>query len=131
MKRDLKIMIADDNKNILYMMKELIERNTNLKIYMVVESSKDQIEKMNNEEFDFIITDIRRKGENISGLDIILKAEKEKRKEKFILVTASTKSEILKYSDNKISENIVGYIVKPFNYEALIQMIKRIICEKE
>lgn len=131
MKRNLKIMIADDNKNILYMMKELIETNTNFKIATTVESSKEQIEKMNNEEFDFIITDIQRKNEEISGIDIIMKAEREKRKEKFILVTASTKSEILKYSNNKISENIVGYIVKPFNYEALIQMIKRIICEKE
>lgn len=112
--KEIRIAIADDNKPMVEFMKEFIEERSNLKIYRTVTSSKEEIEMMNNDKIDLIITDIMRKGESISGLDIIKQAEKEKRKEKFILLTASSEKELEYLTNYKIPSNIIGYLKKPF-----------------
>lgn len=112
--KEIRIAIADDNKPMVEFMKQFIEERSNLKIYRTVTSSKEEIEMMNNDKIDLIITDIMRKGESISGLDIIKQAEKEKRKEKFILLTASSEKELEYLTNYKIPSNIIGYLKKPF-----------------
>lgn len=86
-----KILIADDNKALAGMMKSFIEKNSKFKILDIATSSAEQFELMGKHNPDLIITDIMRKGESISGLDIIRVCEKQDKRVKFILVTASTK----------------------------------------
>ena len=128
MDNEAKIVIADDNVILANFIKEYIENNSNFKIYKLVNSSKQEIEMLEVEKVDIIITDIMRNGEEISGLDIIQKAEKYKKKEKFILLTASSKQEIEYLTNHKLPENIVGYIKKPFkDWNEIIQAIENAI----
>ena len=128
MDNEAKIVIADDNVILANFIKEYIENNSNFKIYKLVNSSKQEIEMLEVEKVDIIITDIMRNGEEISGLDIIQKAEKYKKKERFILLTASSKQEIEYLTNHELPENIVGYIKKPFkDWNEIIQAIENAI----
>lgn len=120
----LDILIADDNVAVANMMKKFIESNSKFKILDIATSSKEQLEMMEKYSPHVILTDIMRKGEEISGLDIILKAEEENRKEKFILVTASHKREYFR-NDEEIPKNIIGYLRKPFEWNELIIQLER------
>ena len=121
---ELNILIADDNVAVAKMMKEFIEKNSKFKIIDIAISSKEQLEMMEKYSSHVILTDIMRKGEEISGLDIILKAEKDNRKEKFILVTASHKREYFR-NEQEIPKNIIGYLRKPFEWNELIIQLQR------
>lgn len=114
MNEALKIVIADDNIILANFIKDYIEKNSNFIIYKLVNSSEQEIELLNNEKIDIIITDIIRNKEEISGLDIIQKAEKENRQEKFILLTASSKQEIEYLTNYKLPQNITGYLKNLF-----------------
>jgi len=119
-----KIIIADDNIAIANLTKEFIEKNSNYKILDIAKSSKEEIEMIEKYSPDIIITDVRRKGENISGLDIILECEKNNKNIKFILVTACDKNEIMYMNNYEIPSNIIGYLRKPFEWEKIIGIIQ-------
>lgn len=128
MNEELKIVIADDNIILANFIKDYIEKNSNFIIYKLVNSSEQEIELLNNEKIDIIITDIIRNKEEISGLDIIQKAEKENRQEKFILLTASSKQEIEYLTNYKLPQNITGYLKKPFSdWNEIIHIIENTI----
>ena len=120
----MKILIADDNKTIAGMMKSFIEKNSKFKILKIATSSKEQLKMMKKYKPDVILTDIIRKGENVSGLDIIMDYEGQNRNEKFILVTASDKREFFR-NDEEMPRNIIGYLRKPFEWNELIIQLQR------
>ena len=60
MNEALKIVIADDNIILANFIKDYIEKNSNFIIYKLVNSSEQEIELLNNEKIDIIITDIIR-----------------------------------------------------------------------
>ena len=120
----IKIVIADDNKSVAELMKSFIEKNSKFKIIDVATSSAEQFEIMGKHNPDIVITDIMRKGESISGLDIIRVCEKQDKKVKFILVTASDKREFFR-NDEEMPKNIVGYLRKPFDWNELIVQLQR------
>ena len=74
--KDLKIIIADDNKGISEQYKNYIEKNSNFKITDIAVSSKQEMEMIEKYSPDVIITDYIRNNEDISGIDIILDCEK-------------------------------------------------------
>jgi len=119
-----KIIIADDNIAIANLTKEFIEKNSNYKILDIAKSSKEEIEMIEKYSPDIIITDVRRNGEDISGLDIILKYEKNNKNIKFILVTACDKNEIMYMNNFEMPSNIIGYLRKPFEWEKIIEIIQ-------
>ncbi len=79
----LDILIADDNVAVAKMMKEFIEKNSKFKILDIATSSKEQLEMMEKYSPHVILTDIMRKGEEISGLDIIQQKKKIEKKNLF------------------------------------------------
>lgn len=119
-----KILIADDNKALAGMMKSFIEKNSKFKILDIATSSAEQLELMGKHNPDLIITDIMRKGESISGLDIIRVCEKQDKKVKFILVTASTKQEFVK-ENGEMPKNVIGYLKKPFEWNDIIEELQK------
>lgn len=125
MKEELKIIIADDNKAIAELMKRYIEENSEFRILDIATSSKEQIELMDKHSIDIILTDIMRKNEDISGLDIILESAKNNRKEKFILITASPKQEIIMKYDYEKPTNIIAYLKKPFDFKNIIDELEK------
>lgn len=82
---------------------------------------------MQKENIDIIISDLMRKGESISGLDILLQAEKDGRKEKFILITASPKEEIMYKNNYVMPSNVIAYLKKPFEWNCLIEEIENAV----
>lgn len=127
MKKSLKIVIADDNKSLAKFMKEFIEEKSDFNIYKTLSSSEEQLEVMQKENIDIIISDLMRKGESISGLDILLQAEKDGRKEKFILITASSKEEIMYKNNYVMPSNVIAYLKKPFEWNCLIEEIENAV----
>lgn len=121
---EMKILIADDNKAVAGVMKSFIEKNSKFKIFDIATSSVEQLEIMGNHNPDVVITDIMRKGESISGLDIIRVCEKQNKKVKFILVTASDKREFFRTNED-MPRNIIGYLRKPFEWNELIIQLQR------
>lgn len=119
-----KILIADDNKALAGMIKSFIEKNSKFKILDIATSSAEQLELMGKHNPDLIITDIMRKGESISGLDIIRVCEKQDKKVKFILVTASTKQEFVN-GNGEMPKNVIGYLKKPFEWNDIIEELQK------
>lgn len=120
----INIIIADDNKTVAKMMKEFIEKNSDFKILDIATSSKEQIVMMEKYSPDIILTDIMRKGENISGLDIIRACEKQDKKVRFILVTASTKQDFV-MKNGEMPKNVIGYLKKPFEWNEIIEELQK------
>ena len=120
----IKILIADDNKSVAELMKSFIEKNSDFKILDIATSSVEQLEIMGKHNPDVVITDIMRKGESVSGLDIIRVCQKQDKKVKFILVTASDKREFFR-NEEEIPRNIIGYLRKPFDWNELIIQLQR------
>lgn len=123
---NVKIIIADDNKTLAELLKTYIEKNSNYKVLGVATSSKQQIELTNGLDPDVIITDIERKDEEISGLDFILDSENKNRKEKYIIVTASAKEEVLMKNNFEMPSNVLEYIRKPFDFEKILTILNNI-----
>lgn len=121
----LKIIIADDNRQIAEFEKSFLERIGQYNIVAIAFSSKEELELIEKYSPDVVITDIVRKGEEVSGLDIILKCEKEKKKVKFILVTASEMQDILCNNNYKLPTNIISYLKKPFAWDLLIKEVEK------
>lgn len=120
---EIKIIVADDNKIIAQLLKKYIINNSEFNEIEIATSSKQQIELTYELNPDIVISDIERKGETISGLDIILNAEKENRKEKYIIITGSSKEEILIKNNYEMPSNVLEYIRKPFDFEEIINIL--------
>ncbi len=121
----LKIVIADDNRQLAEFSKSFLDRVGQYDILGMVFTSKDEIEVIQKYSPDIVITDIVRKGENVSGLDIILKCEEEKKNVKFILVTASEIQDIIYKTNYKLPTNVISYLKKPFDWNLLIKEIEK------
>ena len=120
----IKIIIADDHIGLAEMMRNFIEKNSKFRVIDIATSSADQLEIMGKYNPDVIITDIVRKGESISGLDIVRVCEKQDKKVKFILVTASTKQEFVK-ENGEMPKNVIGYLKKPFEWNEIIEELQK------
>ena len=66
-----------------------------------------------------------RKNEDISGMDIILKCEEEKRREKFILVTGTEKIFLVNRDTGELPSNVISYLKKPIHWEMLIEALQQ------
>lgn len=122
----MKILIADDNIVLTNLLKDCIEKNTNFSNIIIANSSLEQMRIMEEEKPDLVITDNVRKNEEISGFDIILKYEKENPNIKFILITASPLILFINYETGKLPENIIAFLRKPFDFQQLINELKKI-----
>ena len=121
----MKILIADDYSELANLTKKYIETNSKYKIFDVVTSSADQLRVMEEEDIDVIISDDMRKNEDISGMDIILKCEEEKRKEKFILITGTEKDFLVNRETRELPSNVIGYLKKPIDWKMLIDVLQK------
>lgn len=131
----MKILIADDYTTLGELMKTYIEKNSEYKDILIAKSSKEQLEIMEREEIDLVITDNERKNEDTSGFDIIKEYEKRNSKIKFIVISSTHKMYLINRETGELPKNIVAYLNKPHNWEDTISVIKQaekvILSEKE
>ncbi len=121
--RNIPILIVDDNKTMLRIVRNLLSQNG----FLNVEEATDgqgAIAKMQEKSFSLIISDWNMKP--MTGLELLkhIRADEKLKTTPFIMVTAESKEE------NIIAAKQAGvnnYIVKPFSAETLKSKIVSVL----
>ena len=113
-----RVLIADDDPTCRSFIKEVLRRIG--KVPVVVENGIAAIEKLKNESFDLIITDIKMPGK--SGLEVLEYAKKNTPHCPCILITADGTIDTAVHATKK---GAFYYLLKPVTFEALESLIKK------
>ncbi|MDD4017850.1 MAG: response regulator [Kiritimatiellae bacterium] len=113
-----KILIVDDDPNILIVIQRLLESNGHACV--TAESGLKALELIKGDVFNLIITDMRMP--NMDGLTLLRKLKKDEPSIPVILITA--------YASNKtaiesVKRGVFDYVVKPFQANDLLATVKR------
>ncbi|NGX56433.1 MAG: Transcriptional regulatory protein ZraR [Candidatus Anoxychlamydiales bacterium] len=111
-------LIVDDEKLIRYFLTDVLKR-LNIKV-KEAQNATIAIEKLKNENFDLIITDI--KMPNKSGLDVLKYAKK---KDPFAIVIIITAFGSIDTAINSLNLGAFNYLLKPFSIESIETIIKK------
>lgn len=119
-----RILIVDDEPEITKTFKGFLERTIECE---VCESSggQDAINKINKQNFDLIILDIKMPG--LSGIDVIKEIKKEKN---CAGILVSTGWDSVQVADEAIKAGAADYITKPARLETLKLKVKGILEKK-
>ncbi len=117
-----KILIVDDNRDILILIKHILEQKLNAEIYTAL-SGKEAIDIINEHKPDILIVDYILS--DIDGVEVIKKIKEHPihSKIKTILLTGFKE----KFIKNQININIDAIVEKKFNAGKLIDNLKNII----
>lgn len=117
----MKLLVVDDFAT---MRKIAIKMLAKMGLENVTEavSGKDAWEKMQNEDFDFILTDWNMP--EMTGLELLIEIRKQDKYKDLpvVLITAEAEKENIVKA---ISQGANGYILKPFNLEKLQAAIEK------
>lgn len=124
MEEILNIVIADDNKAIVEMMKKSIEEDKRYKVIGVAIDDESEIEIIDKLKPDIVITDLK-KGNGWTGLKIIEKYLEEEYQPVFFIISASAISSI----DDIRRLHIRHYLNKPYDTDDLKRKLNDIYDE--
>ncbi len=116
------IMTVDDSASVRQMVSFTLREAG----YNVIEASdgSDAISKINNADLNLIVTDLNMP--NMDGIDLI-KTVRIHPKHKYVpIIMLTTESQNEKKLEGK-NAGATGWIVKPFNPEQLINVVKKVI----
>ena len=115
------IMVVDDEKPVLVLLKEVLE-NEGLKV-ITAESGMECLEKLKKVKPDLIVMDMMMP--KMSGYDTIKKiSENPKTKElRIVLLTVSKIEEVSMFELSKFK--ILDYINKPFDIKEIVEKLKK------
>ena len=121
--KKIRILIADDNKQICQFIKKAIESYPEIEIVGIAYTDEDEITMIEELKPDIVITDLVRNGK-YSGLNIIKNYYKRVTSPKFLVISADKKEFVI---DKDLE--VAGYIEKGhgFNFEQIIEEIRKII----
>lgn len=123
MEEVIKILIADDNKAIVEIMRGKIEKDKRYKVIGIAYDVEKEIEIIENLKPDVVITDIRKKNE-WSGLDVIETYKDKEYKPIFFVVSSSINYNVMR------NMNIRYYLAKPYADENFFHKLEEIYYEK-
>ncbi len=117
-----KLLVVDDESSIRLLYEEELADEG----YQVVTAGTagDAVEKLQAEEFDLVVLDIKLKNE--SGLDLLQKIVKERHDMPVILCTAFSC-----YKDDFSAWLADGYVVKSSDMQELKDEIRRVLAKKQ
>ena len=121
----LKIMIVDDEENIVNLVKAIFEQE---KFEVIIANTgKECLEKLNKVKPDLILMDMMMPG--MTGKETTKKIrENPKTKDiKIVFLSVARLSEVGKEELKNLK--VLDYITKPFDNDELVRKVKRIICE--
>lgn len=116
----IKVIIADDDKGICYLLKKQLEKNKNIEVVGVANTDEQEIELIETLKPDIVITDLMRNHE-YTGLDIIKEYFKKEEKPEFLVISADKKEDVI---NNGLK--VAGYLKKPFNLTLIADEVIRI-----
>jgi DNA-binding NtrC family response regulator len=117
-----KLLIADDEKNL----RELYQTELEADGYDVetAANANEVLEKMEHQEYDVIVLDIKMPG--MSGIELLQKIMARDKRQSVILNTAYSS-----YRDNFMSWPAEAYVVKSSDTTELKQTIKRVLAKSQ
>lgn len=118
MKMTGKILIVDDEPDILRLLEKIIFNQTRCEV-VSTNNSLEAPELLEKNDFSVLLLDIRMPG--LSGMEILEMIRQEKRLEQAILITAFSSTES---AEEAIRLGAVDYIEKPFKKERIISSIE-------
>lgn len=115
----MRILIIDRNRNIT----DVLSKYIKLKGFDVktVNDGKKGLESINNEEFDVILLDITLPEFNVNNLSMLLERRKKLKKNKIIVLTASSISQ--RERDKLINNGIDLVLEKPILLSKLLDVL--------
>lgn len=116
-----RILIVDDEPDILKLIERIISEKTHNKI-ITTNSSLEVPKLLEDNTFDIIMTDLKMPG--MDGLDILKYVKNKGRKELVIIFTAFG---TLETAVEAMSLGVFDYIAKPFKKEQILDTVERAI----
>lgn len=122
----LRILIADDEKKIGLLVRELIDwEGLDLELIGIVQDGREARDIILREEPDIVITDIRMP--NLSGLDMIKAVTQAGKKVHFIVISGYRYFE---YAQTALKYGVEDYLLKPIEEEELNRILYQ-VCDAE
>ena len=115
----LKILIVDNDKEILTSLKKALER-AGFKEIMIFNNPKIALEIAKIEKFDVLIIDVYIEIQGLNSISFIKKIIEMDKNIKIILMTGF---EDFKFKDQEIKRHIISYFDKPLNLFKLIDTL--------
>jgi len=126
MTRNARIMVVDDEKNVLQSVKKVL--GSKLPEYQVTlkNSPLEALEELSKNKYDLVITDLMMPG--IDGLELIKKIRQIDTSLKIIMMTgyATMKTALL-----AMREGASKYISKPFTRDELVTTVNMVLSEND
>jgi len=124
MKKKVKrILIVEDEKTLALTLYEVLFTASGDFEIIVCDKAEDALQKINEKEFDLLITDLKLPGQ-IDGLELIRRLKQEERKTPSILMTAYGTEEV---REEARKLGVKAYFEKPFSLVEFIKRIKEIL----
>ena len=117
----LKIIIADDNLALVDFMKASIEKDTRFKVVGIATNDKEEIDLIEREKPNIVITDLKRNNE-YTGIDIIERYNNKEYKPIFFIISAMA----MYYIEDIRRLDIRYYLNKPFDNDRLLDKMNDI-----
>ncbi|HOL48897.1 MAG TPA: response regulator [bacterium] len=117
--KDIKILIVDDEKDILQMIKHYF-KNLGLLNVTTVNNGNEAIELLKNNKYDIIFLDIIMP--DITGEELFEKIKEIDKAVPIVFISG----QIEKSKDEYIKKGVFDYITKPFTRDAIINIINKI-----
>ncbi|MCF8078568.1 MAG: response regulator [Desulfobacterales bacterium] len=114
-----KILVIDDEMDMLMMLRMLIEDNTDYSVE-TTNNPSEGLARLSEESFDLVITDLKMPG--IDGMELFAEIRKSVPHLPVILITAYGSQEV---ADEAIREGISDFITKPFKKDRILFSIQR------
>ena len=118
--KNIKILIAEDNKMNQLMIKNLLEK-LGYKNFVLVENGKIAVEKAKNDKFDIILMDI-----NMPVMDGFEATEIIKKTSPDIPIYALTANVMNEDKEKCLKMGMTGFIPKPFKIEQLKEVLEKV-----
>lgn len=122
----LKVLIADDEKKVGLLVKNLIEwEKLGLEFMDIVQDGQTAYEVIMEKKPDIVITDIRMP--SLSGLEMIQKVTETGQQVHFIVISGYRYFE---YAQSALKYGVKDYLLKPIDEDELNKILKK-VCEEE
>jgi DNA-binding NtrC family response regulator len=116
-----RILIIDDEVDMLMLLRMIIEDNTDYDVE-TTNSSTEGIKLFREEDYDLVITDLKMPG--LDGMDIFDEIKELKPEVPVIIITAYGSMET---SDEALRKGVAEFITKPFRKDSILFTIRRVL----
>lgn len=119
---EIKVIIADDNIEILNKLKEILEKISKIKLLGIAKDGKEEYEMIKNMKPDLVLTDLEMP--ELTGIEVLEKLEQEKTEKipQVIFITGKPSTDFIKRA---IKIGALDIIYKPFKDEKIEDIIER------